>query len=365
MEYLSPLVAPFLVALGAVLVLTPLCARAARRLGVLDRPAARKIHAQPIPLMGGAAIALAQAAGLLAGGVANREVLTILGGAALLLGMGLSDDRDPRGVGLPWWLRLLVQGAAAVLVFEAGVRISVLPVLWLSIPVALLWMIGITNAFNLLDNMNGLSAGVAAVAALTLALLGARYAELGPEQLPTAISAAALAGACLGFLPFNFRSRIFMGDAGSLFLGFTLAGLAALGSWRNPSTPAAVGIPLLVLAYPIFDTTLVVILRLRRGQSPVVGGRDHSSHRLVHLGLGRVEVVLLIYLFSLSHAFTALLVSSVTFRLSLLALAGSASVLFIFGMVLRKAPIGPTGAEKPIGPAGAERAIGPPGAEKE
>jgi UDP-GlcNAc:undecaprenyl-phosphate GlcNAc-1-phosphate transferase len=146
-----------------------------------------------------------------------------------------------------------------------------------------------------------------------------------------------------------------MGDAGSLYLGFTLAALAALGSWHNPSTPTAVVIPLLVLAYPIFDTTLVVILRLRRGQSPVVGGRDHSSHRLVHLGLGRVEVVLLIYLFSLSHAFTALLVSSVTFRLSLLALAGSASVLFIFGMVLRKAPIGPTGAMQE-GPSGGQKA---------
>jgi UDP-N-acetylmuramyl pentapeptide phosphotransferase/UDP-N-acetylglucosamine-1-phosphate transferase len=189
---------------------------------------------------------------------------------------------------------------------------------------------------------------------MTVALLGARYVTLGPEQLPTAISAAALAGACLGFLPYNFRSRIFMGDAGSLFLGFSLAALTALGSWRNPTTPAAVVIPLLVLAYPIFDTTLVVILRLRRGQSPVVGGRDHSSHRLVHLGLGRVEAVLLIYLFSLSQAFSALLVSSVTFRLSLLALAGSASVLFIFGMVLRKAPIGPTGAAEEVASRGQE-----------
>jgi len=344
MGYLTPLIVPFLVGCGASLGFTPLCARVARWLGILDRPTARKIHAEPIPLMGGAAIALAQMAGLLAGGVTNREILSILGGAVLLLCMGLFDDRDPRGVGLPWRLRLLIQGAAGAFVVYAGVGARVLPWPWLAMPITLFWIVGITNAFNLLDNMNGLSAGVAAVAGLTLALLGARYAEVGPEQLPTAISAAALAGACLGFLPFNFRSRIFMGDAGSLFLGFTLAGLAALGNWRNPSTPAAVGIPLLVLAYPIFDTTLVVILRLRRGQSPFVGGRDHSSHRLVHLGLGRVEAVLLIYLFSLSHAFTALLVSSVTFRLSLLALAGSASVLFIFGMVLRKAPIGPTGA---------------------
>jgi len=344
MDYLTPLVVPFLVGCGASLGLTPLCGWAARRLGILDRPAARKIHMAPTPLLGGTAIALAQTAGLLAAGVTDRAILSILAGAVLLLGMGLSDDRDPRGVGLLWWLRLLIQGAAGAFVIYAGVGARVLPWPWLAMPITLFWLVGITNAFNLLDNMNGLSAGIAAIAGLTLALLGARYASFGPEQLPTALSAAALGGACLGFLPFNFRSRIFMGDAGSLFLGFSLAALAVLGSWHNPAAPTAVVIPLLLLAYPIFDTTLVVILRLRRGQSPVVGGRDHSSHRLVNLGLGRVEVVLLIYLFSISHSLTALLVSSVTFRLSLLALAGSASVLFIFGMVLRKAPIGPTGA---------------------
>jgi UDP-GlcNAc:undecaprenyl-phosphate GlcNAc-1-phosphate transferase len=234
---------------------------------------------------------------------------------------------------------MIFQGILATFVIYNGIRTSFLQSPWLDIPITLLWIVGITNAFNLLDNMNGLSAGVAAIAGLTFAALAARYVDVSPEQLPTATAGAALAGACLGFLPSNFRGRIFMGDAGSLFLGFTLASLAALGSWRSPTVTTSVVIPLLVLAYPIFDTTLVVILRWRRGQSPVVGGRDHSSHRLVRLGLGRVETVLLIYLFALSHAFTALLVSSVTIRLSLLALAGSATVLFIFGMVLRKAPV--------------------------
>jgi hypothetical protein len=121
-------------------------------------------------------------------------------------------------------------------------------------------------------------------------------------------------------------------------VGFTLACLAVQGSWRSPTVPTSVVIPLLVLAYPIFDTTLVVILRLRAGRSPFVGGRDHSSHRLVRLGLGRIETVLLIYLFAVSQALAALVVSSVTLRLALLSLAGSVSVLFIFGMVLRKAP---------------------------
>ncbi len=354
MGYLAPLLIPFLVACGSAAILTPLCRRVALRLGILDQPGGKKIHQEPTPLLGGPAIALAHAAGVLASGPVDPLLLSVLVAAGLILLLGVYDDLDPHAEGVRWWLRLLFQAFLAAYVIHTGVSISFLRTPWFGIPVTLLWIVGITNAFNLLDNMNGLSAGVAAVAGLTFAALAARYIELGPEQVPTVRAAAALAGACLGFLPSNFRGRIFMGDAGSLFVGFTLACVAALGSWRSPTVPTSVIIPLLVLAYPIFDTSLVVILRLRRGQSPVVGGRDHSSHRLVNLGLGRVEAVLLIYLFSLSHSLTALLVSSVTLRLSLLALAGSASVLFIFGMVLRKAPVwkggpveeGPTGGQE-------------------
>ena len=346
MGYLAPLFTPFLVAFGSALILTPVCRLAAIRLGVMDRPGGKKIHVQPTPLLGGPAIALALVAGVLASGPVDPALVSVLVAAGLILLLGVYDDLDPQAAGVRWWLRLLFQAFLAAFVIHTGIAIGFLRTPWFGIPITLLWIVGISNAFNLLDNMNGLSAGVAAIAGVTFAALAARYVEVGPEQLPTVRAAAALAGACLGFLPSNFRSRIFMGDAGSLFVGFTLACVAALGSWRSPTVPTSVIIPLLVLAYPIFDTTLVVILRLRRGQSPVVGGRDHSSHRLVNLGLGRVEVVLLIYLFSLSHALTAVLVSSVTFRLSLLALAGSASVLFIFGMVLRKAPVWGVGASE-------------------
>ncbi len=349
MGYLAPLLTPLLVAFGSALVLTPLCRYVAFRLGMLDRPSGKKIHAHPTPLLGGPAIALAYAGGILAAGPVDQVSATILVAGGLILLLGIHDDIDPHAVGVRWWLRLVFQGFLAIFVISPGITLGFVHTPWLSIPMTFLWIVGITNALNLLDNMNGLSAGVAAIAGATFAVLASRYVDVGPEQLPTARAAAALAGACLGFLPHNFRSRIFMGDAGSLFVGFTLACLAALGSWKSPTAPTSVIIPLLVLAYPIFDTTLVVILRLRRGHSPFVGGRDHSSHRLVNLGLGRVEAVLLIYLFSLSHALTALLVSSVTLRLSLLALAGSASVLFIFGMVLRKAPAWRSGpGEEPI-----------------
>lgn len=337
MGYLSPIVAPFLLALVVSLLLTPVCRRLAIALGVLDRPGERKIHGQSTPMLGGLAIAAAFGVSLLAVGPWDRVLTRILLAGGLIVLLGLHEDRNPGG-GLRWWIRLVLEACLALGVIEGGIRIGFLASPWVALPVAILWIVGITNAFNLLDNMNGLSAGVAAIASLTFAVLAVRYVDVSPEQLPTAAAAAALGGACLGFLPSNFRSRIFMGDGGSLFLGFTLSCLAVLGSWVGPTMHATVIIPLLVLAYPIFDTTLVVFLRIREGRSPVAAGRDHSSHRLVRLGLGRVETVLLIYLFSLSHALTALLVSSVTFRLSLLALAGSASVLFIFGMVLRKAP---------------------------
>ncbi len=339
MAYLAPITIPFLIALGVTLAITPLCGRLATALGVVDRPGGKKIHGRATPLLGGVAIALGQAVGLLWSGAADPASYRILAAAGCIMLLGIWDDLDPHSEALRWWLRLIYEAGLAGIVVAGGVRTSFLGNPWLDIPVTVLWIVGVTNAFNLLDNMNGLSAGVAAIGGMTFALLAVRYAQVGPEQLPTAVAAAALGGACLGFLPSNFRSRIFMGDAGSLFLGFTLACLAVHGSWQSPTLPTSVVIPLLVLAYPLFDTTLVVVLRLRHGRSPFVGGRDHSSHRLVRIGLGRVETVLLIYLFAISQALTALLVSSVTLRLSLLALAGSVSVLFIFGMVLRKAPV--------------------------
>ncbi len=339
MGYLAPLAVPFLTALLAAFCLTPLAAIGANRLGIVDQPDTRKIHGRPTPLLGGIAIALAIHAGVLAStGLGDPASVAILAGSTGVLLLGVCDDCYPRAAGLRWWLRLLYEGCLAGLVVATGVRIKLVGVAWLDMLLTVVWIVGLANAFNLLDNMNGLSAGVAAIAGLTFAALAARYAEVGAEQLPTARGAAALAGACLGFLPWNFRGRIFMGDAGSLVLGFQLACLAVQGSWRSPTVPTSLIIPLLVLAYPLFDTALVVLLRVTHGQSPFVGGRDHSSHRLVRLGISRLETVLLIYLFALSHALTALLVSSVTFRLSLLALAGSVSVLFIFGMVLRKAP---------------------------
>jgi len=334
--YLTPLLGPFVTAFLLALCLTPPVRALASLAGVLDKPSPRKLHDRPVPLLGGVALYAAIVGATVFFAPPAPGLLGLVAGATLLLLTGLWDDTR----GLSPGAKLLTQGVAALLALAGGVSISVLPHPLLNWGLTAIWLVAITNAFNLLDNMDGLSAGLAAISAGTFALLAARYAEVGPEQLPTAVAGAAIAGACLGFLRHNlYHASIFMGDAGSQTLGFLLAGLAAYGSWQSPTLPTSLLIPLLVLAYPIFDTSLVILLRWRQGRPLTLGGKDHSSHRLVRLGLGRTETVLLIYLFALTHALTAALVTSVTLRLALIALTISASILFIFGMVLRKVDV--------------------------
>jgi UDP-GlcNAc:undecaprenyl-phosphate GlcNAc-1-phosphate transferase len=336
MGYLRPLAEPFLLAFAGSLLLTPLLRRLAFRLGFVDLPTSRKIHREPIALLGGVAIYVSFAAALLIQGTAAGPLLGILVGAVYLMVVGIVDDAR----GMSPWVKLLAQAGAASVAVASGIHTTFLGALYLNVPFTVLWIVGITNAFNLLDNMDGLAAGVAMISASAFAVLAGRYSEIGPEQAVTAMAGAALVGSCLGFLRYNLvRASIFMGDAGSMVLGFTLASLAALGSWRSPTVATSLLIPILVLAYPIFDTTFVTFLRLRGGRPVFQGGKDHSSHRLVSLGIGRTEAVLLIYLFSICHALTAALVTSVTLRLSLLALASSAAIMFIFGAVLRKARV--------------------------
>jgi UDP-GlcNAc:undecaprenyl-phosphate GlcNAc-1-phosphate transferase len=334
--YLRPLAEPFVLALVASLVLTPLIRRFAIRAGCVDQPTSRKFHRQPVALLGGVALCVAFASAVVIMGAAQGPLRGVLFGAVFLMLVGIADDTrgmNPR-------TKLLAQAGAAAIAVWGGIQTTFLGTPYLNVPFTVLWIVGITNAFNLLDNMDGLAAGVAMISASTFAVLASRYSDVGSEQAATAVAAAALAGACLGFLRYNLlRASVFMGDAGSMVLGFTLASLAALGSWRSPTVPTSLLIPTLVLAYPIFDTTFVSVLRLQEGRPLFQGGTDHSSHRLVSLGLGPTEAVLLIYLFALCHALTAALVAAVTFRLSLLALASSAAVLFIFGAILRKAKV--------------------------
>ncbi len=269
---------------------TPLVRFAALHLGILDQPSARKVHRSPVPLMGGAAIYFAFIAALAIWSERSyvTEVVGIFVGATLVSLVGAIDDS--RGLGS--YLKLLLQTAAACILILSGVQVRLLggvPDLLLT----LLWIVGITNALNLLDNMDGLAAGIATIAAAYFTLLAAMS-----DQYLVGALAAALFGACVGFLVYNWNpARVFMGDTGSLFLGFLLAAVGI--KLRFPANSASITwmIPIFVLALPVFDTILVFVSRLRRGNNPLTTpGKDHVSHRLARLTGSQREAVLLCYL---------------------------------------------------------------------
>ena len=269
---------------------TPLVRYAALQLGILDQPSARKIHRAPVPLMGGAAIYVAFIAALALWGERSyvNEVVGIFVGATLVSLVGALDDS--RGVGS--YVKLLFQAVAACILVFSGVQVRLFDG-FLDIILTLFWVVGVTNAFNLLDNMDGLSSGVATISAAFFTLLAAMS-----DQYLVGTMAAALCGACIGFLVYNWNpARVFMGDTGSLFLGFLLAAVGI--KLRFPANTASITwmIPILVLALPVFDTALVSISRLRRGKNPLTtAGKDHVSHRLALRTGSQREAVLLCYL---------------------------------------------------------------------
>ena len=286
--------ATYLLVAASALVLavggTPLIRQLAMRLGVLDQPSSRKIHSRPVPLLGGAAIYIAFILALVFLGDRRyiNEVVGIFVGATLVSLMGVIDDRW--GVGA--YAKLGGQLAATGILIFSGVQVSMFGN-WVDVIITVFWVVGITNAFNLLDNMDGLSGGIAMIAATFFTLLAA----MGDQYLVGAL-AAALAGACAGFLIYNWNpAHIFMGDTGSLFLGFLLAAVAIKLRFPSNSVTVTWMIPVLVLAVPILDTSLVFFSRLRRGKNPLTtAGKDHLSHRLAQLTGSRREAVLICYL---------------------------------------------------------------------
>lgn len=284
--YLLIAFSALLLAIGS----TPIMRRLALRYAVVDMPSGRKIHTAPVPLLGGAAIYISFVLVLLFFGdlFYINQFVGIFVGATFMSLMGVIDDRW----GLGSYVKLVGQLLAAALLIFSGVQVQIFGG-WLDIAITILWVVGITNALNLLDNMDGLSGGIAMIAAVFFTLLAA----MSHQYLVGAL-AAALAGACAGFLIYNWNpAHIFMGDTGSLFLGFLLSAVAIKLRFPSNSVTVTWMIPLLVLAVPIFDSSLVFISRLRRGKNPLTtAGKDHVSHRLARLTGSRREAVLLCYL---------------------------------------------------------------------
>ena len=325
----------------------------APRLGFVDKPGGRKDHKAPTPLGGGVAIwattllvigsgaaAIGLGKSLLpadlsihANGLWERGPILalILCLATIIMGMGLADDR----VGLGWRLRLGVQTGLAIALAASGVRISLFPPFnqpILAGALTVFWIVGLTNSFNFLDNMDGLAAGVGLIAAFIFA---AAQVEVGSLFVPAVF--LVLGGALGGFLIHNRSpARLFMGDAGSNFLGFLLGSLTVVGTFTRPElgfSPFAVLTPLLVMAVPLYDTTSVVLIRLREGRSPFQADRRHFSHRLVDRGLTQPQAVRTIYLVTLAGGLGALILPGLGPAGALVVLAQTACLLGIVAIL--------------------------------
>ena len=332
----------FLALLAAAIIsaaVTPLVRRFCCRIGAMDAPgAARRIHDHPVPRLGGLAIYLGFLAGVLVFAPLSRPLRGILLGSVLIVGMGAADDL----VSLKPWVKLLVQIAAAGIAMAYGVRIQILAnpsavhaediVLGaLSVPVTLLWIVGVTNAMNLIDGVDGLAAGISGIScASTLAV-----SLFVPESTDASVMLGALGGACLGFLPFNRNpARIFMGDCGALLLGYILSTASVVGLFKTYAIVTC-AVPLLTLALPITDTLFAIVRRLRRGESPLQADRGHIHHRLLALGMTQKQVVWLLYGVSIILGLAAVVMATrgvTRLWLLLAALIVAAAVwLYVFG----------------------------------
>ena len=320
----------FITALGLSLIVTPLSITAGIRWGLVDRPGGRRLHQVEISRFGGLALfAGFVGAGLLVFGLSatglwpaigdeDAKLLTgVLLGSCLIFAFGIWDDRQQ----LPPWPQFVAQlGVALVAIaFDIIVERATLPVFgyiekfpfWITYPLTIFWIVGMINTVNWLDGLDGLAAGVSAIAGLLFAV---HAYTLG--QTVVALFPLALAAACLGFLPFNFHpARVIMGSNGSMLLGFALASLSILA-------PAKVATALLVLGIPIIDVAWLIIRRWRQRGNPARAGRDHLHYRLLDLGLNQRQIVLLYYSFCAIFGLLALIIEVRIFKLLALSVMG-------------------------------------------
>ena len=330
--------------------LVPVAARLAARFGIVDLPSHRKVHSTPTPRLGGVAIFLPFTLVILAGYLllpallatpwAHRlfpesahmlreayrvegKLLALLAGGALVFAVGVLDDVLQGR--FPFWAKLIGQTLAALVLITAGVRTAFMPGEALDVVVTLFWLVGITNAFNLIDNMDGICAGVALVACGVL-LVNAHF--LG--EFFVSLVLVSLMGALAGFLRSNYHpASMFLGDCGSLFIGYVLASLTLLERYISTASNSLfpVLMPVLVLALPIMDTTTVVVIRLREGRPIYQGDKRHLTHRLGELGFGPRAVALYAYLVTACLGLGSLLLVNATLRDTAIILLWSAGLV--------------------------------------
>lgn len=331
--------AALLVAALVALISTPVIRSLAFRVGAVDVPRdARRMHNHPIPRMGGLAIFFGFILSVLVFQPLTAELRGMLLGAVVIVILGILDDI----FALPALPKFFVQIGAALIAVLHGNRIDFLSnpnvfsknpfweLGWLAIPITVFWIVGITNAVNLIDGLDGLACGVSTISSMTMLVIALSVAE--PD---VAVLMAALSGACIGFLPYNLNpAKIFMGDTGSTFLGFVLAVVSIQGLFKY-ATIISFAVPFLMLGLPIFDTCFAILRRVSHGQSPMKPDRGHIHHRLIDMGFTQKQAVAVLYIISAILGLSAVVLTTIgvvramLFLLALCAAGAVAGKLFL------------------------------------
>ena len=331
--------AALFVAAVVALISTPVVRSLAFRIGAVDVPRDnRRMHDHPIPRMGGLAIFFGFVLSVLIFLPLSAQLRSMLLGAVIIVILGIFDDI----YALSAKLKFMVQIFAALLAVMGGNRIMGLSNInifssepywelgWLSYPITILWIVGITNAVNLIDGLDGLACGVSTISSMTLLVIALNVSE--PD---VAVLTAALAGACIGFLPYNLNpAKIFMGDTGSTFLGFVLATVSIQGLFKF-YTIFSFAVPFLMLALPIFDTCFAILRRVSKGQSPMAPDRGHIHHRLIDMGFSQKQAVAVLYVISAILGLSAVVLTTngtiraMLFLVALCVAGGMAGMIFL------------------------------------
>jgi UDP-GlcNAc:undecaprenyl-phosphate/decaprenyl-phosphate GlcNAc-1-phosphate transferase len=332
----------FLFSLCLSYLLTPLSQYIARKFGIMDYPDTRKIHSKPTPLLGGIAIYLAFLGAILTNYIFDEKVGAILLGGTLLVVIGVWDDYK----GAPAGSKLLLQILATLLLIKSGIVIKFFPTITVlgtigNIFLTLLWVVGITNAFNFFDGMDGLATGLGAIIATFLGIIAFQTFQPFLGWL-----SAAIVGGCLGFLPYNFRLRrpasIFLGDTGSVFLGFVLASLAVMGEWADNAPFVSLTNPILIFGVLIFDMIYITVTRISSkrvinfSQWISYVGKDHLHHRLYSVLKDGRSTVIFIFFLSATLGLGALALRNARI-VDALILISQASIILVLVTVLERA----------------------------
>ena len=316
-EYIviGTIIAAFAVAAVLSYFFTPPVKNFAHKVGAIDVPKdARRMHKKPIPRLGGLAIYGGFLCSILIFGQLDETMLCVLLGAAIIVALGIFDDVLALGAKLKFVVQIV---AAAIPVCIGDLQIGLFTNLnplsdtpfvhlgILAVPVTIIWIVGITNAVNLIDGLDGLAVGVSSIAAITMLAVA-----LLTGNMPIAITMAALAGACIGFMPYNLNpAKIFMGDTGSTFLGYMLATVSIMGLFKFYAV-ISFAVPFLILGLPIFDTANAIIRRVAAGRSPMSPDRGHVQHKLIDMGFNQKQAVAILYAISATLGLTAVVLTS-------------------------------------------------------